>query len=218
MIQPKSRMQVLLVEDEPDDLRQYERDFPEVFRSRDIEADIHSCEDFEEAFARISSPLYRYDLVVSDTYRGFPKDRDPQVLRMVAKYRGSRFCPLVIYSSGVKPPDLQEGPFVVWADKSRSGDIERAINQLLDTHIPQLARQLHEDLERHAGSYLWSFLEEKWDQLNDPSPLNAVVLERMVRRRAAIQIGDIDPSSGTAALVERHAPEYYVYPALDCTF
>jgi len=211
-------MQVLLVEDEPEDLRQYERDFPRVFSSRGVEADIHPCQDFGEAYAQTSSPLYRYDLIVSDTYRGPARDRDAQVLRMVQNYRGNRFCPLVIYSSGVKPPDLREGAFVLWADKSRSGDIERALNQLLDTNVPQLARQLHDELERTAGSYLWNFLEDKWQQLNNPSPLGARVLERMVRRRAAVQIAEIDQSSESPGFVERHAPEYYVYPAFDTQY
>ncbi len=64
---------MLLVEYEPDDLRQYERDFPSVVASRGIEAVIHSCRDFEDAYARTSSPLYRYDFIVSDTYRGSAK-------------------------------------------------------------------------------------------------------------------------------------------------
>ncbi len=87
--------------------------------------------------------------------------------------------------------ELTETAFVVWADKSTSNDIERAICQLLDTNIPQLARKLHDELERVAGSYLWGFLEEKWEQLNTPSSLDIAVLERMIRHRAAIQIGDI---------------------------
>lgn len=209
-----SRLQVLLVEDEPDDLEQYVRDFPAVFESRGINADIHPCEDFEEAFANASNPLHRYDLIVSDTYRGDHRNQDAQVVQMLNMYRGTRFCPLVIYSSGVKP-DVRESAFVVWADKGTSGDIERAINQLLDTNVPQLARKLHDDLERTAGSYLWSFLEEQWSQLNQPSQLDVQVLERMIRRRAAIQIGDIDPESEMSGMLERHAPEYYIYPAFE---
>jgi hypothetical protein len=213
MSEAKSRLQVLLVEDEPDDLKQYERDFPAVFVSCGVDADIHPCHDFDDAFNLTSNPLNRFDLIVSDTYRNPVMNRDPQVLRMVENYRGNRFCPLVIYSSSVMPPELHQGPFLVWADKSKPGDIERAMRRVLETRIPQLARKLHDELEGSAGSYLWTLLEEKWDQLNTPSPLGADVLERMVRRRAAIQIGDIDPSSGTASLRKRHAPEYYIYPA-----
>jgi hypothetical protein len=213
MNQAISRLQVLLVEDEPDDLKQYQRDFPAVFALCGVDAVIHPCRDFDDAFNRTSNPLNRFDLIVSDTYKNPVKNQDPQVLRMVRNYRGTRFCPLVIYSSSVMPLELHEGPFLVWADKSKPGDIERAMRLVLETRIPQLARKLHDELEGSAGSYLWTFLEEKWDQLNTPSRLGADVLERMVRRRAAIQIGDIDPSSGTTGLRKRHAPEYYIYPA-----
>ena len=153
-----TRLQVLLVEDELDDLKQYERDFPNVFSAYHVEADIHPCSNFDEAFALMSNPLYRYDLIISDTYRGPTQNRDAQVMRMVKDYRGTRLCPLVVYSSGVKPPDLQETAFVVWADKGRRGDIERAINQLLGTNIPQIARKLHNDLERSADRIFGIFL------------------------------------------------------------
>lgn len=211
------RLQVLLVEDEPEDLRQYERDFGSIFSSYQVEADIHPCSNFDEAFDLTSNPLYRYDLIVSDTYKGPTQNRDAQVMIMVDHYRGTRFCPLVVYSSGVKPDELTETAFIVWADKGKSGDIERAISQLLATNIPQLARKLHDELERVAGSYLWSFLEEKWAQLNADSSMADEVIERMVRRRAAIQIGDTPSDSGTSGLLERHAPEYYVYPAFEQT-
>ena len=65
-----ARLQVLLVEDEPQDLEQYKRDFPDVFSSSRIEVDIHPCDNFDEALALTSNPLYRFDLIVSDTYKG----------------------------------------------------------------------------------------------------------------------------------------------------
>ncbi len=209
-----SRLQVLLVEDDQDDLRQLVRDLPVVFSSRRLEADIHPCETFEDAFAQITNPLYRFDLILSDTYRGRIGNRDAKVLRMVNTYQGSRFCPLVIFSSGPKPPELIESAFLVWADKGTSKDIERAMNKLLDTNIPQLARMLHNDIERSAGSYLWGFLEKRWDNLMSEK-VDADVLERLIRRRAALQIGRLNPSvKGTQELEEVKASEFYIYPSI----
>ena len=208
------RLQVLLVEDDPDDLVQYERDLPDVFRSKSLEVDLHTCEDFDEALARSSDPLYRFDLIVSDTYRGRTGDGDAAVLRMVDSYRGHKFCPLVVYSSGVRPAELKEGPFLLWADKAKAGDIERAIIELIETSIPQLARTMHDELERAASTYLWEFLEHHWENLNTPKRLDSSVLERIVRRRASMQIADIDPDSGTGILY-RDAAEYYVYPSFE---
>lgn len=209
-----TRLQVLLVEDEPEDLIQYERDFPSVFFSCQVEADIHPCGSFEDAFARTSNPLHRYDLIISDTYKGPPENRDIQVMKMVNNYRGNRFCPLVVYSSGVKPTELDETAFVIWADKSKRDDIERAIKQLLNTNIPQLARKLHDELERSAGSYLWGFLEKRWDDLKSEK-VDAGVLERLIRRRAALQIGRLNPLvEGTQELTEVKASEFYIYPSI----
>ena len=106
------RMQVQLVEDEPEDLQQYMRDFPAVFESRNVDVDLHACDNFDDAISLSSNPLHRYDLIVSDTYRGKPSDGDAAVLSMVNSYQGHKFCPLVIYSSGVMPPELEEGPFL----------------------------------------------------------------------------------------------------------
>lgn len=215
MTKEATKLQVLLVEDEPDDLEQYVRDFPSVFSSCHVEADIHPCGSFDDAFAWSSNPLYRYDLIVSDTYRGPTQNRDAQVIRMVNDYRGTRFCPLVVYSSGVKPTELKETAFIVWADKSKAGDIERAIKQLLGTHIPQLARLLHDELERVAGSYLWDFLEKRWDDLKDTEKLDSAVLERLIRRRAALQIGRLNPAAeGPRELEEVKASEFYIYPRI----
>ena len=96
-------LQVLLVEDEPSDLKAYKNTFPTVFQQNQVDAVLHSCEKFDEAFKLASDPLRRYDMIISDTYRGAAKNGDADVLKMVNEYRGSKFCPLVVYSSGVKP-------------------------------------------------------------------------------------------------------------------
>lgn len=210
-----TKLQVLLVEDEPDDLAQYERDFPSVFSSCHVEADIHPCGDFDEAFELTSDPLLKYDMIISDTYKGSFRNRNARILKkMVKNYQGSRFCPLVVYSSGVKPDGFTETAFVIWADKGKRGDIERAINQLLQTNIPQLARMLHDDLERSAGSYLWGFLEKRWGALTNEK-VDAAVLERLIRRRAALQIGRLNPSAeGIQEVEEVKASEFYIYPSI----
>src|ERR1700722_15904815 len=95
-------LQVLLVEDEPTDLKAFERDLPEVFKQNHVDVHMHSSGSFAEASQLASDPLRRYDLIVSDTYRGPTQNGDADVLEMVNNYRGKRFCPLVVYSSGVK--------------------------------------------------------------------------------------------------------------------
>ena len=208
-------LQVLLVEDDEESRNQLVEDLPDIFGEFGVEAKIHPCGDFDEAKQRVADPVLRYDMVVSDTYKGNAQNRDAQVLDLIEMYRGSKFCPLVVFSSSVKPEAIGDSAFVEWADKGVKGNLEEAIGRVVGTGIPQLARSLHDELDRAAGSFLWGFLEEKWNALNRPNPISAAVLERIVRRRAAIQIGDLNPEQVDAGLETRDASEYYIYPAFE---
>lgn len=212
-------LQVLLVEDEPADLKAYQKDFPETFQQNNASATLHPCGDFDEAIKLTSDPLRRYDMVISDTYRGPAKNLEADVLKLVAAYRGSKFCPLVVYSSGPKPDALKESPFVVWADKAKHGDIERAIAQVVKTGVPQIARKLHEEIESSAASFLWPFLEVNWEAISKASRSDPELVERLIRRRAAIQIGDLDHDGEKfIPVLSRLGSEYYVYPRLPLVY
>jgi hypothetical protein len=209
-------LQVLLVEDEPVDLKAYEASLPEAFQKNQVEVALHACERFEEALTLASDPLRRYDMIVSDTYKGPTGNADAEVLKLVRAYRGFRFCPIVVYSSGVKPADLEQSPFVVWADKAKgSADIERAISEVLKTGVPQIARRLHEELENSAASFLWPFLEKNWAAISEAVKSDPGIIERLIRRRAAIQIGDLDHDGNNfVPVASRGGSEYYVYPRI----
>jgi hypothetical protein len=207
-------LQVLLVEDDQSDLKQYLRDLPDVFEAQEVEATLHPCGEFEEAIQRAANPALRYDLIISDTYKGETRLGDAKVLELVNRYRGARLCPLVVYSSGVKPERLVEGPFVLWADKAKPKDIDRAIKAALATGVSQLSRLLHDEIDRAGSSYLWSFLESNWTRLGrDGAPLDPAVLERLLRRRASVQIGRLDPRVDDPAEIEHiEGLECYLYP------
>jgi hypothetical protein len=187
-----------------------------VFDDLEIPAKLHGCGDFKEAIELASDPSRRFDLIVSDTYRGDVSSRDVGVIDIVNSYRGDgkRFCPLVVYSSGVKPEALQESDFVRWADKAKHNGIEIAIKEILSTGVPQIARQLHDELDRSAGSFLWEFLEKTWTDLS-AADMSHEVLERVIRRRAAAQISEMQLEDGKwAPIATRTASEYYIYPKL----
>ena len=174
-------LNVLLVEDDPHDLETYCRDFPEVFRTSDIDATIHPTGSFKDALRLIGSSHIRYDLILSDTFRGDQKNRDAAVVTMVENYRAGRFCPLIVFSASAKPDALTIGAFVAWADKSARGEIESVIGKMLATGVPQLARSLHDELDRTAGGFLWDFLEKNWVRLWPEGNPDAKVVERLVR-------------------------------------
>lgn len=208
-------LQVLVVEDEPDVLRAYDESLPAVFQQNNVEVKIHPCGDFDKALELAADPLLRYDMIISDTYKGSTRNADAEVLKLVGKYRGLRFCPLVVYSSGVKPPTLVESPFVVWADKAKPNDIERAVTEVLKTGVPQIARKLHDEIEGSAASFLWPFLEQNWTDIWKATGSDEKGIERLIRRRVAIQIGELDhDGTGFVPVLSRLGSEYYVYPRL----
>jgi hypothetical protein len=210
------KLQVLLVEDNTDDMASFKRDLPPVFTEFGHEADFHTAETFEDAAAMIDDRSRRFDLILSDTYKGEHRNHDAAVLDMVRKYRGNRFCPLVVFSASAKPPELTAGSFVVWADKTETQGIENAIRTMLKTEIPQIARLLHDELDRLAGSYLWGFLDENWAKLESGGHVAGTALTRLIRRRAALQLAEINfTEQGPKPVSEVSGLEVYVYPPLN---
>lgn len=87
------------------------------------------------------------------------------------------------------------------------------MRELLATGIPGIARRLHDELDCASGSYLWDFLEGNWKRLHENGLAEPSVLERLVRRRAAMQIGRLDPVADDPAEVETvEGVEYYIHP------
>jgi len=211
-------LQVLLVEDEPRDLETFKRDLPAAFLASNVPATIHAAPSFEEAMTLITDPSRRFDLILSDTFRGAHARGDAAVLEMVERYRSGRFCPLVVFSASAQPALLELGAFVLWADKATPGGIENAIGQILATGIPQAARWLHDELDVLAGSYLWGFLEKRWDGIQAGGHATPESVNRLIRRRAALQLAEIAlTSTGVEQIAEVHGLEFYMYPPINET-
>jgi len=209
-------LHILLVEDDEENLKLLMESLPSELENYHLQWE--DCADFEDAITRVATR--RYDLVVTDIYRD-RRDRrkgaDPEDDRakdIVAQIRSARFCPVVAFTDGSFPPSLQEGPFVKLADKSKGNDqIIEKMRELLATGIPGIARRLHDELDRASGSYLWDFLEGNWERLHENGLAEPSVLERLVRRRAAMQIGRLDPVAHDPVEVETvEGVEYYIHP------
>lgn len=207
-------LNILLVDDDTQTLEQLNRILPNLFKDKDIKVNIDSKDSFEEAMTSVVNPHIRYDLVISDTYKGDFQERNAAVIDMVNKYREGKFCPIVVYSSGPRPDSLDCSAFVIWADKSVSNDLEDKIKEVLELGIPQTARTLHDELDKTAGDFLWSFLEKNWDQLNMNAGIDKDVINRIIRRRAASIMSDLTPGKYTA-INNKYGLEYYIYPALE---
>ncbi len=91
----------------------------------------------------------------------------------------------------------------------------RFITEAIDTGLPDIARSLHDELDRYAGSYLWQFLAERWEKLKKDSGLDRAKLERVIRRRAAVHLARFDGSGDDVAARQTVDPaDYYIYPPI----
>ena len=206
-------LNILFVEDDPNDLRQITEIIKNTIENKSLKASIKPIGNFDDGIKEANNPHVIYDLIITDTYKGEHKNKDKVALEIVKNYRQGKFCPIVLCSSGECPADLETSAFVNWADKSIENDIQNKIVEILDIGLPQIVRSLHDIINKSAGNFLWSFLEKNWSELNKTYKVNKESLERLIKRRAAIQIADID--QGYTVRKKKHAFEYYIYPNFD---
>jgi hypothetical protein len=78
---------------------------------------------------------------------------------------------------------------------------------------------LHEELESSAASFLWPFLGKNWEAISKAGKSDPGLVERLIRRRAAIQIGDMDrDGENFVPVLSRGGSEYYVYPKMSRSY
>jgi CheY-like chemotaxis protein len=212
-------LHLLLVEDDQENLDLLEESLPRSLEGFDLRWE--PCPDIDDAVTRVSER--RYDIVVTDIYRDRTSEKkdpvtgDPRASQIVARIRERRFTPVLLFTDGVFPDgDLTEGPFIKMADKSSGNDqIVEKLRELIATGVPSIAHRLHDELDRSGGSYLWDFLESRWPSLVEAGMTAPDVLERLVRRRAALQIGRLDPSSSSIMELDRvEGAEFYILPSI----
>ena len=210
-------LHILLIEDDLDALKQFERDLPDHFSKEGITAKITSCSSFDDGLEKAKSTHERFDLIISDTYKGDQKDKDAAVIDTIVELKKGKFCPIIVCSSGECPPvfttNYSNSPFILWADKAKSNSLEDAITLILETGIPQTAKNLHDEIDISAGEFLWEFIEKNWSDFDVGNENTKSILERIIRRRASLAISDLQNET-YSAINQRSGLEYYIYPSL----
>lgn len=211
------KLNVLLVEDNAEDMTQLVDQITTTFQDCGYTINLDQRHTFEDGLEAIHAENVRYDVVISDTYRGKVGNKDAAVLQLISEYKKGKFCPLIICSSGTQPTAIEVTPFLGWADKAQPDELDKAIGDLLEKGIPQLSKSLHDEIDNTAGQFLWGFLEQNWEELENDSLLKKEHIERIVRRRAAIAISELSPGE-YSSVGNKFGLEYYVYPSLDHSY
>ncbi|HLG96897.1 MAG TPA: response regulator [Bryobacteraceae bacterium] len=214
-----STLNLLLVEDDKENLALLKATLPTTLKDHALRWS--TCDSFDAACDQLRDQ--HFDVVVTDVYRDRKATKktslapdDAKGVSLLDEIRKHRFCPVVFFSDGSRPENITLGLFVRFADKSKNNDkIVQELTGVLETGIPTLAAKLHEELDRATSSYLWEFLEKNWDRLTPTHTKAPEILERLIRRRAAIVLGHLDPTASTPTELDTvEAAEFYLYPPI----
>ena len=207
---------ILLIDDDSESLDLLVKTLPNEIDGHEVAW--HECDSFDRALDLLRR--WRFDLVATDIYRDSsrsyksPTTDKPRAFEIVEAIRRVRFTPIVAFTDGAFPEELEEGPFLKTADKSRgNSEIIEKLSTLIATGVPAIARELHDQLDRVGGSYLWEFLEQHWETLSTAGLTEAHTLDRLIRRRTSIELGRRQPEDGGEIAVVEGA-EFYLYPPL----
>ena len=207
---------ILLIDDDPESLDLLLATLPSEVDGHEVTW--HGYDSFDNALDVLQR--WRFDLVATDIYRDSsgahksPTTDEPRAFEIIQAIRNARFTPIVAFTDGAFPEELEEGPFLKTADKSRGNDeILAKLSALMLTGVPMIARELHDQLDRVGGSYIWDFVEENWSSLSAAGLTEASTLERLIRRRASIELGRLQPDDGSEVTIVEGA-EFYLYPPL----
>lgn len=212
--------EILVVDDDQENIDQLKQLLPDSIGNNPIAWEYTA--DFDDALAILKRR--RFDVLISDIYRGRDKGQktiiggDVQARGLVDEIRERRFCPIVLFTDGEMPEDLVTRPFVWSADKGAT-DFDRRLPALIEkaisTGLPEVARCLHDELDRYAGSYVWHFLAERWNDLKQQDNFDTATLLRIIRRRAAIHLSRVDLSRKHITARRNIEPvDYYIYPPI----
>lgn len=181
---------------------------------------------FEEATKLLSEA--RFDVVVTDVYKGRKLSgkanvsaADNHAKAIVEAVKSLGFSLIVLYSDGPRPDDLLTSPSIRFVDKSVTSPpfpepVIEILSELIETRGKSLevVHKIRSELDREAGSYIWSFIDENWDTLNKDPEFGVSGLERLIRRRAAIQMNERLHLGGIEPRADADKYDYYIWPSL----
>lgn len=209
-----SILEVLVVDDDPEYLHGLKDALPESIADYEVFWDYASS--FDEAVKLLGRR--RFDLVVADIYLGdAPKalveTGQVEVNKIVGALQNTRFCPMIAFSSGSRPDELVESPFVRFVQKGSDFDkLLETIEELIATGIPKIARTLHDEIDKASSTYLWEFLVNQWASLQPSFTAHDGLFERIVRRRASVALSRLDDKG--VEIDNTEGGEYYLYPPI----
>jgi CheY-like chemotaxis protein len=218
---PVQRWRVLVVDDDPDICRQLEELLSrEPLPQSQEPPRVVSIQSFETAMTRLEEE--RFDLVVLDV-RG-PDSDEGLGVQVHDEIRKRRFLPIVFYTAlPAKVRDLA-APLVEVVEKSKGfPELRAAIDRVLATGQPLVARVLTDHFDGVQRDYMWEYVSKNWEALRAKEEPAGIA--HLLARRMALSVGIPaivglakelnDPRADDLRSGRVPAARYYVVPPLD---
>jgi len=221
---PADAWNVLLVEDD-ETVRRQVREYlaGEVFASRRLS--IHDIPEIDQALNLIHER--KADLVILDVYRGTARRGGEQAgIRVLESIKRSGFVAVVLYTALPEELEGQQSSFVRLVGKD-AGGLERLkaeITDLFRSRVPQVHRAIVNHLDRALCSYMWDFVQARWNEfssLADKPEFLRLVVQRLAMTFSREGIDQMMAEVyGTTATGQTpgadtvHPAEYYIKPPI----
>lgn len=209
-----SVLEILVVDDDAEYLKGLEEALPDKISDLEV---VWTYEPTFEGAVQILGRR-RFDLTIADVYLGdAPKGEietgTVAVVPIIEAIQSARFCPLVTFSSGSRPPEIVDSAFLRFVQKgSDVGELIATIESIVATGIPKAARAMHDEIDRASSAYLWKFLVDEWAGLQPQFEQHEGLLERLLRKRTSIALSRIGQDNEELSKIE--GVEYYLYPPI----
>lgn len=209
MSEPLTLVRCLMVDDEPEYITATLELIPESLAGCKLEW--NSCNSFSDALKELEKTSY--GLVVSDVYADTKKE-DSRGLDIDKKIRSSNFVPIIFTSTASIPPDLKLSQFSRFVGKIKPDDLIDEIKLILETGVVQMKERLHAEIDRDASGFLWSFLNDEWESIQDSPLADKDRLYGFIKRRTALSLGRLKDDGKASERLYVDGSDYYIYPPI----
>jgi CheY-like chemotaxis protein len=181
---PGRKWRFLIVEDDPDKVRQLEEILPAcVDKPDEVQATV--CSSFKDAVDQLE--LANFDLLIldlrDDSDTSLEAESNPAGLEVLEVLKKTRFVPVVFWTALPHKVRADETTFVRVVEKTE--DVTRVreeVRSIMATKLPALSRRI-EEIQRR---YMWDFVAKQWKEFD--SPHAQTDLAYLLARRLALSL------------------------------
>lgn len=213
---------LLAVDDDPDLCAQIKEFLEGETSSQGDKFSVETTTDFAGALDRLRSR--RFDIAILDLREGAWEDNPEEEagLRTLKEFQANSFVPIIFHTGLAHRITELEGVAirVLTKEPGSLALLLRAVNDVIETRLPEVNRALNHHVEEVQRDYMWNFVVQHWGQFSgtvDRASLAYLLARRLAVSLSGKRIRDLVADlggvpAGTAQDDTVHPMEYYIIP------